>query len=107
MIDAFWKSRGKKTHLNAVSLASHGQTAKSIRRIFVEEQDRIESQEDVEGHRNKHKPQASEDTPKDEGTSEDFELHRSHHKPQASDTPKDEGEDEGDFELHRKGHRAL
>ena len=72
----------------------------------MEEQDRIESQEDVEAHRNKHKHQASEDAPQDEGTSDDVELHRHKAKHQASDTPKDEG-DEGDFELHRKGHRAL
>jgi hypothetical protein len=82
--------------------------AKSTRRISVEEQDRIEGQDDVEAHRPHHKPQAS-DTPKDEGDEGDFELHRPHHKPMAaaaSDTPKDEG-DEGDFELHRKGHKAL
>jgi hypothetical protein len=93
--------------VTAVSLASHGFTAYvDSRRIFVEEQDRIEEQEDVEAHGNKFKPQATDDGPKDEGESEDFEAHRQHFKPQASeDAPKDD--DEGDFELHRKGHKAL
>jgi hypothetical protein len=85
----------------------------------VEEQDRIEGQEDVEahgkgykpladveGHGKGYKPLAAEDTPTDEGESDDVEAHRTIFKPQAADTPKDEG-DEGDFELHGKGHRAL
>jgi hypothetical protein len=109
MIVAFWKSQGKKPGGWPVSLASHGFTATSTRRIPVEEQDkRTEEQEDVEAHRTHHKPQASEDAPKDEGENEDFELHRTHHKPQASeDAPKDEGDDGDDFELHRRAHKAL
>ena len=74
----------------------------------MEEQEKRIDQEDVEGHRRKHQPQGSEDTPKDEGESEDFELHKSHFKPMASeDAPKDEGGDEGDFELHRKAYKVF
>src|SRR5215211_8887295 len=81
MISWFWKSRGKKPGGWPVSLASHGFTATSTRRIPMEEQDkRTEEQEDVEAHRKGHKPSASEDAPKDEGENEDFELHRKAHK---------------------------
>jgi hypothetical protein len=72
---------GKKPGGWYVSLASHGFTATSTRRIPVEDQDkRTEEQEDVEAHRKGHKANASEDAPKDEGENEDFELHRKAHK---------------------------
>src|SRR5215213_4429351 len=109
MMSWFWKSRGKKPGGCPVSLASHGFTATSTRRIPMEEQDkRTEEQEDVEAHRRHHQSQASESAPTDDGENEDFEAHRKHHQSQASeDAPTDESGDTDDFELHRKAHKAL
>jgi hypothetical protein len=76
----------------------------------VEEQDKRTEEQEVEAHRHRPHPQASEDAPKDEGEGDDVELHRHIWKPNASedapeDAPKDEGDD--DFELHSKSHKAL
>ena len=80
----------------------------------MEEQDRIEGQEDVEGHRHKHKPQASEDAPRAGrgDVANDVWLHRHKHKlgPASSapseDTPRTRGRTE-DFELHRSHFKPM
>jgi hypothetical protein len=67
----------------------------------VEDQDKIQSDEDVEAHKAKNKLKAT-DEGSEEG-SEDFELHKAKNKLKATDEGGESSDD--DFELHRRSQR--
>lgn len=59
----------------------------------MEDQDKIQSDEDVEAHKKKNAKATDEGS--EQGSDDDFELHKRRNAT-------DEGGDDEDFELHRK-----